>query len=188
MSTGAERIGGAGKGGAGLLTCLKTIGYAASGRGWQMAYTSNYNPETRGGLVEGTVVLSPEGPVISPVVDTFSAVLAFDGEGYESYGSRLEPGGLIVWDSTRIFDPPALPEAESYGLPTYEIAHKVESPRSANMVLLGAFNRIRGLFSLDELTSAMEEFLPSWRHGFVAMNRRVLEAVEELDLDEHRVA
>jgi len=188
MSTGSERIGGAGKGGAGLLTCLKTLGYAASGRGWQMTYTSNYNPETRGGLVEGTVVISPEGPVISPVIDSFSSVLAFDGEGYESYGSRLDAGGLIVWDSTRIFDPPALPEAESYSFPTYEIAHGVDAPRSANMVLLGAYNRLRSLFSLDELSEAMKEFLPSWRHGFVETNRRVLDAVEELDLESYRVS
>jgi 2-oxoglutarate ferredoxin oxidoreductase subunit gamma len=188
MSTAVERIGGAGKGGAGLLTCLKTLGYAASGRGWQMSYTSNYNPETRGGLVEGTVVISPEAPVISPVLDTFSSVLAFDGEGYESYGSRLEKGGLIVWDRTRIFDPPELPDAESYSFPTYEIAHGVEAPRSANMVLLGAFNRLKGLFTLDQLSDAMREFLPPWRHGFVEMNRRVLDAVEDLVLDDYRVS
>jgi 2-oxoglutarate ferredoxin oxidoreductase subunit gamma len=188
MSTATERIGGAGKGGAGLLTCLKTLGYAASARGWQMSYTSNYNPETRGGLVEGTVVISPEGPVISPVLDSFSSVLAFDNDGYSSYGSRLEPGGLIVWDGTRIFDPPALPEVTSYSFPTYEIAHGVDAPRSANMVLLGAWNRIRGLFTLDELSEAMREFLPSWRHSFVELNRRVLDAVEELDLDAYRVS
>jgi len=187
MSTAVERIGGAGKGGAGLLTCLKTLGYAASGRGWQMSYTSNYNPETRGGLVEGTVVISSEGPVVSPVLDTFSSVLAFDGEGYESYGSRLEAGGLIVWDSTRIFDPPALPDAESYSFPIYEIAHGVDAPRSANMVLLGAYNRVRRLFTLDELSDAMRDFLPPWRHGFVELNRRVLDAVESLPLESYRV-
>ena len=70
---------------------------------------------------------------------------------------------------------------------TYEIAHGVDAPRSANMVLLGAYNRLRSLFSLDELSEAMKEFLPSWRHGFVEMNRRVLDAVEELDLESYRV-
>jgi len=188
MSTAVERIGGAGKGGAGLLTVLKTLGYAASGRGWQMAYTSNYNPETRGGLVEGTVVISPEGPVVSPVLDTFSSVLAFDGEGYASYGSRLEAGGLILWDNSRISDPPSLPGAQSYSFPIHEIAHRVDAPRSANMVLLGAFNRLKRLYTLDELSEAMRAFLPSWRHAFVDLNRRVLDAVEELDLEKFRVA
>ena len=187
MNTAAERIGGAGKGGAGLLTCLKTLGYAASTRGWQLAFTSNYNPETRGGLVEGTLVISPEADIVSPVLDTFSSVLAFDQDGYASYGTRLESGGLILWDSTRVLEPTEIPGAESYGLPIYEIAHRAGAPRSPNMVLLGAYNRLRGLFSLDELEQAMRDFLPTWRHDFVPSNRRVLDAVEELDLESYRV-
>ena len=187
MSAATERIGGAGKGGAGLLTCLKTLGYAASARGWRMAFTSNYNPETRGSLVEGTLVLSAEQEITSPVVDTFTAVMAFDQDGYQSYGGRLDRGGLIVWDSTRVLDPAEIPEAESYGLPIHEIAHRAEAPRSSNMVLLGVFNRLRGLFTVDELEAAMRDFLPSWRHDFVPPNRRVLDAVEELDLEQYRL-
>jgi hypothetical protein len=55
------------------------------------------------------------------------------------------------------------------------------------MVLLGALNRLRDLFTIDELSDAMREFLPSWRHEFVEMNRRVLDAVEELDLEQYRI-
>jgi 2-oxoglutarate ferredoxin oxidoreductase subunit gamma len=187
MSGAAERIGGAGKGGAGLLTCLKTLGYAASARGWRIAFTSNYNPETRGSLVEGSLVLSPHEEIASPIVDTFCSVLAFDQDGYASYGGRLDPGGLIVWDRSRVLDPFAIPGVDSYGLPIHRIAHEAGAPRSANMVLLGAYNRLRGLFELDELERAMFEFLPPWRHDFVPSNRRVLDAVEDLDLEHYRV-
>jgi 2-oxoglutarate ferredoxin oxidoreductase subunit gamma len=186
MTGGVERIAGAGKGGAGLLTRLKTLGYAASARGWRIAFTSNYNPETRGSLVEGSLVLSPEQEITSPIVDTFCSVLAFDQDGYGSYGGRLDPGGLIVWDRSRILDPFELPGIRSYSLPIHRIAHEAGAPRSANMVLLGAYNRLRGLFTIDELEDAMREFLPPWRHDFVPSNRRVLEAVEKLDLEQYR--
>jgi 2-oxoglutarate ferredoxin oxidoreductase subunit gamma len=188
MSAGGERIGGAGRGGAGLLTCLKTLGYAAGARGWHMAFTSNYNPETRGGLVEGSLVLSPDGPVASPVLDSYTAVLAFDLDGYRRYGSHLEPGGVVVWDGSRVHGPPPLSGVASYGLPTFEIAYRIEAPRSANMVMLGALNRIRGLFSVDELELAMRKYLPEWRHDRIPRNLRVLEAVAELDLEQYRVA
>jgi 2-oxoglutarate ferredoxin oxidoreductase subunit gamma len=187
MSGAAERIGGAGKGGAGLLTCLKTLGYAASARGWRIAFTSNYNPETRGSLVEGSLVLSPHEEIASPIVDTFCSVLAFDQDGYASYGGRLDPGGLIVWDRSRVLDPFAIPGVDSYGLPIHRIAHEAGAPRSANMVLLGAYNRLRGLFTIDELEQAMRDFLPPWRHDFVPSNRRVLGAVEDLDLERYRL-
>jgi 2-oxoglutarate ferredoxin oxidoreductase subunit gamma len=187
MSGDVERIAGAGKGGAGLLTCLKTLGYAAGARGWRMAFTSNYNPETRGSLVEGSLVLSPHEEIASPIVDTFDSVLAFDQDGYASYGGRLDLGGLMVWDRSRVLDPSELGGVRSYGLPIHEIAHRAEAPRSSNMVLLGVYNRLRGLFTIDELVDAMREFLPPWRHDFLPSNRRVLDAVEELDLEQYRL-
>jgi hypothetical protein len=55
------------------------------------------------------------------------------------------------------------------------------------MVLLGVYNRLRGLFTIDELVDAMREFLPPWRHDFLPSNRRVLDAVEELDLEQYRL-
>lgn len=131
-------------------------------------------------------MLSPHEEIASPVVDTFSSVLAFDQEGYASYGARLDPGGLMVWDRSRVLDPFELPGVVSYGLPIHRIAHDAGAPRSANMVLLGAFNRLRALFTVDELAEAMLEFLPPWRHDFVPSNRRVLDAVEELNLEQFR--
>src|SRR5262245_48823885 len=106
MIAGVERIGGAGTGGAGLLTCLKTLSYAAAARGWHVAYTSDYNPETRGGLVQGTLVISERHEIDNPVVESYTAVLAFDYDGYRTCGRALEADGLIVWDSSRIHDAP----------------------------------------------------------------------------------
>ena len=180
-----ERIAGAGKGGAGLLTCLKTLGYTAAAKGWQMAYTSDYNPATRGDLVEGTLVVS-EATIDNPVIDSFSAVMAFDLDGYQSYGPRIVPGGMIVWDSSKIFSPPRLEGVASHGIPIFEIASKAGAPRLANMVMLGFFNRLLDLFTVDELISGMEDYLPVWRHKLLPGNRQVLEAVAAMDLDPYQ--
>jgi len=177
-----ERIAGAGKGGAGVLTCLKTLGYSAAAKGWQMAYTSDYNPETRGGLVEGTLVVS-EGTIDNPVIDSFTAVMAFDLDGYESYGPRILNGGIILWDSSKIFDPPPLNGVISYGIPIFELATQAGAAQVANMAMLGFFNKILDLFTVDELISGMEDYLPVWRHKLLPGNRQVLEGVTAMDLD-----
>jgi 2-oxoglutarate ferredoxin oxidoreductase subunit gamma len=186
MIGGVERIGGAGTGGAGLLTCLKTLSYAAAARGWHVAYTSDYNPETRGGLVQGTLVISADRPIDNPVVESFTAVLAFDYDGYRSCGRALEPGGLVVWDSSRIHDAPELAGALSYGIPIHELAAKGGAARLANMAMLGFYNRIRALFSIDELIGAMQTYLPVWRHKWIPGNRAVLEAVARIDPEQYR--
>ncbi len=183
-----ERVGGAGTGGAGLLTCLKTLGYAAAAKGWHMAYTSDYNPETRGGLVEGTVVLSSDEPIDNPVIETYTAVLAFDHAGYLSYGPGVEPGGLILWDSSRVRNPPALEGVRSYGVPVFQLARDGGAPGLANMGMLGLYNLIAGHFTIDELLAGMEDYLPVWRHKLLPGNRAVLEAVSQIDPEEYRVA
>ena len=182
-----ERIAGAGKGGAGLLTCLKTLGYTAAAKGWHMAYTSDYNPETRGGLVEGTLVVSSEEPIDNPIIETFTAVMAFDLDAYESYGPRLEPGGTILWDSSKIFSPPSLGDVRSYGIPIFRLASDAGAARLANMAMLGLFNKLLGLFTVDEMIAGMETYLPVWRHKLIAGNRQVLETVTKMQVDSYRV-
>jgi Pyruvate/2-oxoacid:ferredoxin oxidoreductase gamma subunit len=182
-----ERIAGAGKGGAGLLTCLKTLGYSAAAKGWNMAYTSDYNPETRGGLVEGTLVVSSHEPVDNPVIDSFTAIMAFDLDAYESYGPRLEPGGTILWDSSKIFSPPSLGDVKSYGIPIFRLASDAGAARLANMAMLGLFNKLLGLFTVDDLIAGMESYLPVWRHKLIPGNRQVLETVTRMDVEPYRV-
>ena len=183
-----EKIAGAGKGGAGLLTCLKTLGYTAAAKGWNMAYTSDYNPETRGGLVEGTLVVSSHETIDSPVIDSFTAVMAFDLDAYQSYGPRVEPGGTILWDSSKIFSPAALPGTRSYGIPIFQLASDAGAARLANMAMLGLFNKLLGLFTVDELIEGMKSYLPVWRHKLIAGNRQVLETVSAMDVEPYRVS
>ncbi len=181
-----ERVGGAGTGGAGLLTCLKTLGYAAAAKGWHMAYTSDYNPETRGGLVEGSVVLS-DAPIDNPVIESYTSVLAFDEAAYLAYGPRIEPGGRILWDSSRIKNLPPFPGIVSYGAPIYELASRGGAARLANMGMLGLWNRITGMFTIEELVAGMAEYLPVWRHKLLPANRQVLEAMMAVDPEGFRV-
>lgn len=178
-----EIIGGAGKGGDGLLTILKTISYAAAAKNWQVAYSSNYNPETRGGLVEGCTVFSTE-EVLSPVVDRYTTVIAFDDESFENYAPHLEPGGLLIWNSSLIKDPPIAENVRSVPVAVSEIAALKGISKISNMLVLGVFAKVSGYFTLDELIRGMEMYLPVWRHNLIPINKQVLAGVFAASLEE----
>ncbi len=178
-----EIIGGAGKGGDGLLTILKTISYAAAAKNWQVAYSSNYNPETRGGLVEGCTVFSSE-EVLSPVVDRYTTVIAFDDESFENYAPHLESGGLLIWNSSLIKNPPIAEDVRSVPVAVSEIAALKGISKISNMLVLGVFAKVSGYFTLDELIRGMEMYLPVWRHNLIPINKQVLAGVLAASLEE----
>jgi hypothetical protein len=56
------------------------------------------------------------------------------------------------------------------------------------MAMLGVFNRIKGLFTVDEIVAGLQDFLPPWRQKMIPINRMVIEAVMGIDLEEYRVS
>ncbi len=176
MSDVYEIIGGAGKGGDGLLTILKTVAYAATAKKWQVAYSSNYNPETRGGLVEGCTIFSSDD-VLSPVVDQYTTVIAFDDESFENYAPNLEPGGWLFYNSSLIKNPNVPADARAVPLAVSEIAAAKGFSKVSNMLVLGAFAKFTGYFTLDELVRGMEMYLPVWRHKLIPINKQILAGV-----------
>ena len=178
-----DAVAGAGKGGDGLLTILKTLAYAGMAKGLKVAYSSNYNPETRGGLVEGCTILSKED-ALSPVVDSYTTVLAFDNQALDTYMPLLEPGGLLIWNSSVVRDRSPRPDVRSVAIPASDLAVARGVPKFGNMIVLGAFARLTGYFSVDELIRGMELYLPVWRHKLIPINRQVLGGVLACDMSE----
>lgn len=178
-----DAVGGAGRGGDGLLTILKTLAYAGMAKGLRVAYSSNYNPETRGGLVEGCTILSTE-EAVSPVVDTYTTVLAFDGAALDVYMPLLEPGGLLIWNSSVVRGREVRADVRSVPIAVNDVAVARGIPRFGNMIVLGVFTRLTGYFTIDELIRGMELYLPVWRHKLIPINRQVLAGVMACDMDE----
>ncbi|MCB9557605.1 MAG: 2-oxoacid:acceptor oxidoreductase family protein [Deltaproteobacteria bacterium] len=181
-----EAIGGRGKGGDGLLTILKTLSYAALNKGLNVAYSSNYNPETRGSLVEGTTVISA-GEIVSPVVESYSVVFAFDKKALEVYGRQLKPGALLIYNTSVISDGQPPEGCRPLGMPISDIAIKMGAPKLGNMVALAAYIQATGHFSINELVAGMKAYLPMWRQDLIPQNKAMLEAVLAIPLEDLRL-
>ncbi len=108
--------------------------YAGRGVSW----LPSYGPEMRGGTANCHVILS-EGEVDSPLVTKISVLFAFNRPALEKFAKDVVEGGLVIYDSALITDPPPMPHVEAIGIPATTIAEKVGSGRAANLVALGAY-------------------------------------------------
>jgi Pyruvate/2-oxoacid:ferredoxin oxidoreductase gamma subunit len=77
-------------------------------------------------------------PIGSPVVSHPTVLIAMNKPSLDKFEPDIKSGGLVIYDSTLIDRPPTRGDVEVVALPATEMADKIGSGRSANMVALGA--------------------------------------------------
>jgi 2-oxoisovalerate ferredoxin oxidoreductase beta subunit len=132
------RIKVAGFGGQGVLFLGTVIAEAGmlSGRG--VSWLPSYGPEMRGGTAHCHVMMN-DGEVDSPLVSQATVLFAFNSPSLKKFAGDVAEGGMVVYDSGLITDPPAMPGREVLALPATSIAERCGSARMANIVALGAW-------------------------------------------------
>jgi 2-oxoglutarate ferredoxin oxidoreductase subunit gamma len=73
----------------------------------------------------------------------------------EKFESEVVRDGLIIYDSSLIDQPPARGDVEVIALPATEMADKIGSAKSANMVALGALIGKTNLLDRDAVIESM---------------------------------
>jgi len=87
----------------------------------------------------------------------------------------LRPGGLLIFNSSLIQDVHSVPDSvEVIGVPAEEIAIESGSPKSANMVMLGAYLGKRGHLSPQQAAEALTDVLAERLHKTIPMNAEAL--------------
>ncbi len=169
----SPRIKVAGFGGQGVLFLGALIAESGMHVGRGVSWLPSYGPEMRGGTAHCHVILS-DGEVDSPLVSEATVLFAFNRPSLERFAGDVAEGGLVVYDSSLIKDPPAMPGKEIIAVPATSIADSLGASRVANLVALGAWlARTRVLPS-----AAVEASLRA--HGMkqeaITLNMKALEA------------
>ena len=100
-----------------------------------------HGPEQRGGYARCTVVVS-DAEICSPMPKKYDYVVAMDELSAMKYAAQLNPGGKIICNADLI---PKTPGDSKIFIPADSIAGELGSPRSANLVLLGALIGASGI-------------------------------------------
>ncbi len=167
----------AGSGGQGVLTMGNVLANAAMNGDFHVTYLPSYGAAMRGGTANCTVCISDE-EIASPVASVPDFVVALNQPSVDSFINRLEPGGLLMFNSSLVETDPIRGDIEIHTVPAGELAVKVANERSSNMVMLGAFIRFSSIVNIDLVILSIEQMMGSKAKLIDMSKKAVMEGYE----------
>jgi 2-oxoglutarate ferredoxin oxidoreductase subunit gamma len=162
-----------GFGGQGVLFIGQLLAYTALDEEVQVTWIPSYGPEMRGGTANCTVVVSDE-EIGSPFVLNPTAVIAMNLPSLDKYENLVKPGGLLVVNASMVNRKVNREDIHVVSLPANELAEELGSPRSANMVMLGALLGNLDLLSVDAVERALEHHMPERHKKLLPANKAAI--------------
>ena len=150
----------AGFGGQGVLHLGLALAEAGMAQGYQVSWLPSYGPEMRGGTAHCHVTLSSD-PVSSPVVTRPTLLVAMNQPSVDRFTGDVQPGGLVLYDSSRVGTFPDRHDIQRIAIPATQIAKSIGNPKVANMVLLGALAAHLGVPARWSIARALVQLVPS---------------------------
>ncbi len=148
----------AGFGGQGVLSNGLTLAQAAMLEGKNVTYLPSYGAEVRGGTANCTVAISDED-IASPVASSPEFIVVMNQPSLVRFQNQIQSGGLLFINSSLIEAETPRGDIEVVSVPANNIAEDLGSPRSANMVMLGAFTKKSNLVSVSSVIKALKTTL-----------------------------
>ena len=128
----------AGFGGQGVLSMGMTLAYAGMVEDKQITWFPSYGPEMRGGTANCTVIVS-DTIVSSPIISTYDTAIVLNQPSLEKFESKVKPGGMLIYESNTVLNPPTRKDIDIYAIPAAIEAGKIGNAKTMNMIILGAF-------------------------------------------------
>lgn len=143
-----------------------------------VTYLPSYGAEVRGGTANCTVAISDE-EIASPVASAPEFVVAMNRPSVVRFQNQVESGGVLLINSSLVDLKLSRGDIDVVEVPASSIAEELGSPRSANMVMLGAFIRKSNLVSISTLVEGLGSTLKK-KEKLLAINRKALMAGYDL--------
>lgn len=173
----------AGFGGQGVLSMGKILAYAGLISDKEVSWMPAYGPEQRGGTANVTVILSDKR-ISSPVLNIFDTAIILNQQSMNKFEEKVKPGGVLIYDPHGITHKPTRKDIRIYTVKAVEAAAEMDNTKSFNMIVLGAFLKIKPVVDVNSILEGIKKSLPSRHHHLLPMNEAALkkgiEIVEEL--------
>lgn len=167
-----ERVIMAGFGGQGMMFIGKLLAQAGMEEGFNVTFFPSYGAEVRGGTAHCHVVISSE-EISSPSVGTADTLIIMNQPSLEKFLPRLKPDGLMLTNSTMV---EAGPDDRITSVPLSKIASEIGNIRVANIVALGAYQKLRPLSkNTDGIIDCLKRALTGKKQAMLNINRKAFE-------------
>jgi 2-oxoglutarate ferredoxin oxidoreductase subunit gamma len=163
----------AGFGGQGVLSMGMTLAYAGIVEGKEITWMPSYGPEMRGGTANCVVIVS-DVQISSPIVHEYDTVIALNQPSLDKFEHAVRPGGLLLYESNSILNPPKRTDCSVLALAAAEEAVKLKNTRIMNMIVLGAFLERTHVVDTEAVMKALQNVLPERYHHLLPLNETAL--------------
>ena len=163
-----------GFGGQGVLSMGKILAYAALMEGKEVTWMPAYGPEQRGGTANVTVIVSDE-KISSPILSTYDVAVVLNQPSLEKFESKVKPGGILIYDSYGIINPPTRKDITVYRIDAMDKAAELKNGKIFNMIVLGGLLRVCPIISSEGVEKALYKTLPERHHALIPLNMTALE-------------
>lgn len=164
----------AGFGGQGIVLAGRLLAQAAMKAGHEVTFFPAYGAEVRGGTSNCTVVISKK-EIACPIVGHPDSLIAMSVASLEKFASSVKKDGLVIYNSSLIKNPPNINASITVKeVPVDNLAVELGSPKSSNMVAIGAYLGIKGILSIEDAASSLVEVLAQRYHKTIPLNTEAI--------------
>lgn len=148
-----------GSGGQGVVLAGQVLGKAAVYNGKNAVQTQSYGAEARGSAAKSEVIISDE-KIGFPMVRKCDILVAMSQEAVEKNVKDLKENRVLLVDSGIVKKVPKI-KAKVFKIPATELAEKTFGEKLyANMIMLGALNKITKIVNENSMKKAIRDTVP----------------------------
>lgn len=159
----------AGFGGQGIMSMGMLLTYAGMLEGKEVTWMPSYGPEMRGGTANCTVVLSTD-PIASPVIKKPHTLIAMNRPSLDKFSPMVRENGLILYNESLIKERPKRKDVVVIGLLANDLAEELGEMRTINMIVLGAYLKLKPIVKKESIEASLKKVLPARRHHLLPIN------------------
>ena len=93
----------------------------------------------------------------------------------DKFAARVKPGGLLLYESGNIFKPAERTDIDIVGIPATTEALLMKNAKIMNMIMLGAYLKLKPVVKPDSILFALEKVLPEKYHYLLEINKQALD-------------
>jgi len=164
----------AGFGGQGVLSMGKILAYSGIMQNQEVSWMPSYGPEMRGGTANVTVILS-DNRISSPILRKYDTAIILNQQSLDKFEDEIKPGGTLLYDNNGIIKPPHRKDINIYLIEGAKEASKMESTKTFNMIVLGAFLKIKPIVKMENVIKGLKKSLPVRHHHLIPLNEKAIE-------------
>ena len=158
-----------GFGGQGVLSMGKILAYSALMEDKEVTWMPAYGPEQRGGTANVTVIVSDE-KISSPILSSYDVAVVLNQPSLDKFEGRIKPGGILIYDSYGIINPPTRKDITIYRSNAMDKAAEMKNAKIFNMIVLGGLLKVCPVVSTNGVEKGLYKTLPERHHSLIPLN------------------